>query len=191
MRCIRIILGFVGVLGLSATAAADSAFYLGGGVGMYDLKIDSNNFGGAVLPPSGFDDSAGVWRVLAGYQLNKYIGFQGDYLWYGDTQQHTTQTNSRNLVVNGEGAEASVRLSLPLGEHFELYGRVGEQWYTVDAKLQNVKGESDNNNDLMVAAGLVLNFTPEFSVNTEYEAVDISSGDLYIWTVNAVYKFHH
>src|SRR3954467_2252394 len=42
MRCIRMAMGLVGVLGLSATAAAaeDSAFYVGGGVGLYNAQVE-------------------------------------------------------------------------------------------------------------------------------------------------------
>ncbi len=87
MRGLRIALGLIGVFGLSATAAADPAFYVGGGVGQYNIKIDGNNY----TPPAesstaeanlggNFEDSAAVWGVFGGYQFNKYLGLQADYV---------------------------------------------------------------------------------------------------------------
>ncbi len=146
MRGLRIALGLVGIFGLTTAAvAAEPGIYVGGGVGWYNVKIDN-------VGTSDFEDSASAWRALGGYQLNKYIGVQADYVWYSDTQDQVPQNSSINATVNGDAWEAAVRLSYPLGEMFEPYVRVGWNWYTVDAKLQFVKGQSDSN-DAMVYAG--------------------------------------
>jgi len=34
-------LGFIGVLGLAANAAAETSFYVGGGVGQYNAQVES------------------------------------------------------------------------------------------------------------------------------------------------------
>ena len=82
MRGIRIVLGLVGVFALATTAAADQSMYFGGGLGLYDLKIDG---GSSYSPPTAgveqfslgsgesFEDSAATYHVFGGYQLNKYI----------------------------------------------------------------------------------------------------------------------
>ena len=50
MRGLRLALGLVGVFGLAATAMAEPKIYVGGGVGMYNLKIDGG--GSSYTPPS-------------------------------------------------------------------------------------------------------------------------------------------
>jgi OmpA-OmpF porin, OOP family len=193
MRGLRMALGLVGVFGLSATAAADPAFFVGGGVGLYNIKIDGNSY----TPPAGataeanlggnFEDSAAVWRFFGGYQFNKYLGLQADYVWYGDTQDQIPQDSSYNVKVNGDAWEAAVRLSYPFGEHFEVFSRVGWNWYNVDAKAQYVKGQSDSNDDLLYSGGMVFKFTPALSMSAEYEIIDISEGDLNTATLSFVY----
>lgn len=190
MRGLRMALGLVGVFGLSATAAADPAFFVGGGVGLYNIKIDGNSYtppGSTTSVSSDFEDSASVWRAFAGYQFNKYLGLQADYVWYGDTQDQVPQNSSYNVKVNGDAWEAAVRLSYPFGEHFEVFSRVGWNWYNVDAKPQYVKGQSDSNDDLLYSGGMVFKFTPALSMSAEYEVIDISEGDLNTATLSFVY----
>lgn len=188
MRGLRMALGLVGVFGLSATAAADPAFFVGGGVGLYDIKIDN-----VYQPPANsssngeFEDSAAVWRAFGGYQYNKYLGLQADYVWYGTAQDRIPQNSSTRYKLTGDAMEAAVRLSYPFGEHFEVFSRVGWSWYNVDVKPVNVKGQSDSNDDLLYSGGMAFKFTPTFSVNAEYEVIDISEGDLWAATLNFVY----
>ncbi len=190
MRGLRMALGLVGVFGLSATAAADPAFFLGGGVGLYNIKIDGTSYtrpGGTTSVSGDFEDSAAVWRAFAGYQFNKYLGLQADYVWYGTTQDQIPQNSSYNVKVNGDAWEAAVRLSYPFGEHFEVFSRVGWNWYNVDAKPQYVKGQSDSNDDMLYSGGMVFKFTPALSASAEYEVIDISGGDLNTATLSFVY----
>ena len=193
MRGLRMALGLVGVFGLSATAAADPAFYVGGGVGLYNIKIDGNSY----TPPAdstaaaslggNFEDSAAVWRAFGGYQFNKYLGLQADYVWYSDAQDQIPQDSSYNVKVSGDAWEAAVRLSYPFGEHFEVFSRVGWNWYNVDAKPQYVKGQQDSNDAMLYSGGMVFKFTPTLSMSAEYELVDIDDGDLDAATISFVY----
>jgi OOP family OmpA-OmpF porin len=189
MRGLRMALGLVGVFGLSATAAADPAFFLGGGVGLYNIKIDGSGYtspAGATVSGD-FEDSAAVWRAFGGYQLNKYLGLQADYVWYGTTQDQIPQNSSYEVKVNGDAWEAAVRLSFPFGDHFEVFSRVGWNWYNVDVKPQYVKGESDSNDDMLYSGGMVFKFTPALSMSAEYEVIDVSGGDLNTATLSFVY----
>jgi opacity protein-like surface antigen len=208
-------LGLVGVFGLAAAAAADSGIYLGGGVGLYNVKIDG---GGSYVPPESvgntaaaslgsggdFEDSASVWRVFAGYQFklsdSKWIpsiGLQADYIWYGQAQDSVPPSGTNGCKsaptactyydLTGDAWELSVRPSWAITSWLDVFGRVGYQWYNVDVKPRGVKGQSDSNNELMYAGGLGFHFTPAFGATAEYEVVDVSSGDLNAVTVNFVY----
>ncbi len=192
MRGIRIVMGLVGVFGLAANAAADPAWYVGGGVGQYNIKIDGNPSGFGGTPEFGsdrnFQDSAAVWDVLAGYQFNKYLAIQADYNWYSKTQTEIPINSSTNVQATAESYEVSVRPSLPLGHMFEVYARIGYNWYNLDIKRQYVKGESDSNDAVMYAGGVGVHLSDNFSLNAEYEIVDVNSGDLNSATLRAVYR---
>ena len=201
MRGLRIALGFVGVLGLTATAvAAEPGFYVGGGVGQYDAQVDhplSDAGISCVFPPSGVDicarnysDSAAIWDVMAGWQIWDWLAIQADYEWYEKGETQIPINSSRNMTISGDAAELSIKPSLPIGEHFELYARLGWNWYNLDGKYQFVKGQSNSDDAAMAAGGVAFNFTPSFGVNIEYEYVDVDAGALNAVTVRGVYRFH-
>ena len=201
MRGLRIALGFVGVLGLTATAvAAEPGFYVGGGVGQYDAQVDhplSDAGISCVFPPSGVDicarnysDSAAIWDVIAGWQIWDWLAIQADYEWYEKGETQIPINSSRNMTISGDAAELSIKPSLPIGEHFELYARLGWNWYNLDGKYQFVKGQSNSDDAAMAAGGVAFNFTPSFGVNIEYEYVDVDAGALNAVTVRGVYRFH-
>jgi len=191
MRGLRIALGLVGVFGLAATAAADQAIYVGGGVGMYDVTVDGPGGNGN----GNFDDSATLWRAFAGYQINKYISIQGDYQWYGNAQDTVPPGTRNQFQVDGNAWEVSVRPSYPINDRFEIFGRLGWNWYEVNVEQrarfgQPTLGKQSNSDDaMMYSAGLAFHFTPAFSVAGEYEIVNVDDGDLSSWSLNFVYKF--
>ncbi len=193
MRGIRIVMGLVGVLGLATNAAADPALYVGGGVGIYSIKIDGNPSGFGGTPQLGSDrnfaDSSAVWDVLAGYQFNKYLAIQADYNWYSKTQTKIPINGNTNVTATADSWELSVRPSYPIGDVLEVYARIGYNWFNVDVKRQYVKGQSDSNDAIMYAGGVGFNLSENFSLNAEYEVVDVDNGDLNSTTLRAVYRF--
>ena len=202
MRGLRIALGFVGVFGLTATAvAAEPGFYIGGGVGQYDAQVDHPlsdagdclcicSVWASMICARNYQDSAAVWDVMAGWQIWNWLAIQADYEWYEKGESQIPINSSRNLTISGDAAELSIKPSLPLGEHFELYARLGWNWYNLDGKYQFVKGQSNSDDAAMAAGGVAFNFTPSFGVQIEYEYVDVDAGALNAVTVRGVYRFH-
>ncbi len=98
MRGLRIALGLIGVLGIAANAAAESSFYVGGGVGQYTAQVESPvsavaatsvgvNCTVAGFPllnscSRNYQDSAATWVVFGGFQLFDWLAIQADYDWY-------------------------------------------------------------------------------------------------------------
>jgi opacity protein-like surface antigen len=208
MRGLRIALGLVGVLCVSATAvAAEPGFYVGGGVGLYNAQVDTPLAGftnsqlasvgvNCLVSPTGpnaclrnYSNSAAVWTVMGGWQINKWLAVQADYDWYDKGQSQIPINSSRNFTVDGEAWELSVKPSLALGEHFDLYARLGWNWYTFDGKYQFIQGQSESDDAAMAAGGISFNATPSFSIEAEYKYVDVDSGALDSATIRAVYRF--
>ena len=191
MRGIRLAMGLVAMLGLSATAAADTTFYAGGGVGYYNIKIDHPLAGTCTTGCSrNFQDSSAVWNITGGVMLGKYVGLQADYYDYSQAQDQIPINSGVETDVSGDAWELSVRPTLPLGEHFDLFARLGYNWYNVDLKRQYVKGQSNSDNASMYAVGMDFNATPSFSLTGEYEVLNVDDGDLWAATLRATYRFH-
>ena len=201
MRGIRLAMGLVAMLGLSATAAADTTFYAGGGVGLYEVKVDhpltsmgitctGSNPVHADWCSRNFQDSAAVWNLTGGVKFGKYLGLQADYYDYSQAQSQIPINSSVNTTVTGDAWELSVRPSLPLGEHFDVFARAGYNWYNIDVKRQYVKGQSDSDNAFMYGVGVDFSPLPSFGLTAEYAVVDPDNGDLWAATLRAVYKFH-
>ena len=89
-----------------AAFAADSGPYVGAGAGMYYAKADLGGGG------SDFDDSAGLFRLYGGYDINKYVSLQADYIAYGDTEDSILGTKVK--LENGYSWELSVRPTYPI-----------------------------------------------------------------------------
>ena len=70
-------------LGVSHSAAAadepdTSGFYIGAGLGQFDVKIDDLEGVGDVLEDLDADDSA--WKFILGWRFNPFLSLEADYI---------------------------------------------------------------------------------------------------------------
>jgi hypothetical protein len=180
MRIKGIVFALIGFLCIPAFAA-ESAPYVGLGGGMYNVKVDTGS------GFSDFDDSAGLFRVYAGYQFNDYVSLQADYLLFGDAEDNFSGTKIE--LSNGDAWEVSVRPSYPINEKFDVFARLGWEWYQFDLKAQGFGSASGDDDDFVWGLGGTWQFDKSWGVRGEYAAVNISGGDLDMWTLSVVYKF--
>lgn len=121
-------------LGVSHSAAAQepdtSGFYIGAGIGQFDVKIDSLEGVGDVLQDLDADDSA--WKFVLGWRFNPYIALEADYIDLGAPNGNFDATGtSGQYEVDLAGFGAYAVGSLPLGI-FELSAKLGYYYHDVD-----------------------------------------------------------
>ena len=112
----------IGVLVAAAGVhAQDGGFYLGGGLGQSKLK-EWCDTGGSTVTFASCKDTDTAWKVLGGYRFNRYIAAEGTYIDWGEV---TASTATAQVAAQQQSYGLAVVGTLPLGERFELFGKIG------------------------------------------------------------------
>ena len=165
-----------------ARADADQGFYLGGGVGRYDLKI--NTFNALSNTITGYSANDTAYQFFAGYRFIPYLALEGQYLNLGTNREFFgCGTELTNKIY---GWAPSLVATLPLGSYHgtpigpvELFGRVGEYWYNYHSDFITPVGEhvyvSNTYNHLIYGGGIGLVVVQRVAVRLEYDVMDIQN----------------
>ncbi|CAA2930801.1 porin OmpA [Arsenophonus endosymbiont of Bemisia tabaci] len=110
--------------------------------------------------------------AYVGYQHNQYLGFELGYDWLG-RMRYSGQPNN-DSVKSMMGVQLTARLSYPLTDELDVYGRLGGMVWRADAKA-NVGDQSFKEHDTGVspvyALGLEYAITPEWATRLDYQWV--------------------
>jgi OmpA-OmpF porin, OOP family len=205
----KLLMAAVAVSGLAAATAAqsqsaeDSGFYVGGGIGRASVKAE---FAGNTFK---LDDWDTAWRAIAGYQLNKYVAFQVEYIDGGTQQQQTRGGVGTTVDTQFTNIVPSVLGILPINDTFSVYAKVGYDFY--DTQLQAVTRaivngaavvefarykDKESGEDLLYGAGVRVT-RDKFSFDLLYEVVDVDldfgvgdrNWDYSMLSASATFKF--
>lgn len=164
---------------LSALAYAESephGFYTNLSGGAYRIEAD------------GFHDTAPMIKVLGGYDINQYLGFETGY---AQLLESTDRVSGDRVKIDGNVWDLSTKLSYPLTDKFSGYGRIGWSFYEFDGKVKSegssVK-EHDDNDDLSWALGANYALTDRLGLRGEYSTIDIHRVDTDLVTVGLTYR---
>ena len=154
-----------------------SGFYIGGGAGQFNASIDDVDDLDETV--DGWDDDDTAYKFFAGYRLNRFLAFELDYINLGEPSGEVVP--GRNVDAAVDGFAPYVVGTLPLGQYFEVYGRLG--YYFYDA-TRGVQDEFDNrvqfdeeSEDLVYGAGIGANIGEKFNIRAEYEKFDLEGLD--------------
>lgn len=154
-----------GVLLLGTTATLAGPFYVGASAAKTDLKVDDLG--------DSFDLSDTTYKVFAGYRFIKYFGLEGGYVDFGNSSD---VSSGIDLSVDATAWELFAVGILPIGEHFELFGKYGYFQWDRHAEASGVStvSDSDSGNNPVYGAGLAFVFGKHFAVRAEYEKYKMS-----------------
>ena len=161
----------------AAFADETAGWYLGGGFGQFNAGIDDvNQVDDAV---NSWDEDDTAYKLFAGYRLNKVLGFELDYINLGEPSGAVVP--GFNVDSSVDGFAPYVVATLPLGNFFEAYGRLGYYFYDANRGVENVLGDrvefDEESEDLVWGAGLGANFGEKLNVRFEYERFDLQGLD--------------
>lgn len=152
-------------------------FYLGGGVGQFNAQIDDVDQVDETIDDWDEDDTA--YKFFGGYRLNNFLAIELDYINLGEPSGAVVP--GRNVDASIDGFAPYVVGTIPLGNWFEVYGRLG--YYFYDASL-GVEDELDNrvefdeeSEDLVYGAGVGARIGERLNVRLEYERFDLQGVD--------------
>jgi len=122
---------YMAILAAVAATTAVPAFaqfapsaYIGAGIGRGNLNINATEFTGLSNATVGDTDTS--WTVRAGWRFHPYMALEAGYYEFGT---YDFRGNAGAVTVTGDAKVESYSLSLvgilPMGEHFEGYGRIG------------------------------------------------------------------
>lgn len=171
----------------------DSGFYVGAGLGRSEAR-DFCNIGGSCDAK----DIAG--NVFAGYQINRHFAIEAGYSHFGDATSSgfvggvaatiTTETTALELVGVG---------SVPLGDNFSLYAKLGMFRYDSDGTATGgvTSTSGDDGFELTVGLGAEYHFTRNLTGRLEWQryyevgsgVLNIPKADISVLRLAARYRF--
>jgi opacity protein-like surface antigen len=168
----------------------EAGWYVGGSVGQ--SKIDCSTGGVAGVS---CDDSDTAFRVLGGYQFNKYLGAE---LGYADLGKATLSAAGLSASVEAKAWDLVAVGRVPVADRFSLFGKLG--MYRADSDLSSntalIPASSDDNTDVTYGLGAQYDFNKNLGVRAEwqqYKKVGSDStggeGDVDVMSVGVVYRF--
>eukprot|EP01114_Cavostelium_apophysatum_P003716 TRINITY_DN13848_c0_g1_i1.p1 TRINITY_DN13848_c0_g1~~TRINITY_DN13848_c0_g1_i1.p1 ORF type:complete len:169 (-),score=61.43 TRINITY_DN13848_c0_g1_i1:122-628(-) len=135
----------------AAFAAQPSTFYAGADIGRTKIDDFSNR-----------DTSVGAF---VGYNINQNLAVEGSFRRLADFDVRLAGTN---VNVRGDQLAASVIGSLPVGESFSVYGRLGLNRIEVKAKALGSSAD-DAETKALFGLGVSYAFTPAISARVEVQ----------------------
>jgi OmpA-OmpF porin, OOP family len=161
-----------------AQSAADNerGFYLGGGVGQFNLKLDDVDQTDDAIER--LDDNDTAWKAFVGYRFAPFFAIEAAYVDFGrPSDRFETSGSGGDFSADISGFEPSIIGTIPLGP-IELFGKVGYLFYDVDASvdLDNGPGfdSSSSEQDFTYGGGVGMTFFGHLNARLEYQRIDSS-----------------
>jgi len=172
------LLGLLAVTSSIPAMAADSGFYVGGGIGAATLQDDPPNF-------DDIDESDAAWKVFAGYRLGGYIpliDLAGEI-----TYRDMGNPDGSNFEYDATGYDASALGIVTLGP-IDLFARLGIGNYSVESRVNGVRSDDDGTAAIY---GLGAGFRIfKVNVRAEWERIEAEGIDhIDMFTINAYWRF--
>lgn len=220
---------------LPAIAAAETGFYAGAAAGFTRTELDLETAG--LLPPSGdpldstnFSAGSFAFKAFGGYRFFDFLAVEAAYVDLGDAEvsacfvnsdgacaaeagfpfpQIQNRGNPWTVEVPFQGFTLEVVGILPLGERWDIFGKVGAFFWEADItafdEVEVAPGRplpsplpedfpliktSIDGEDLTVGFGGSFHATEKFSVRAEFQWFDIPDTDA-VWatTLSGIYRF--
>jgi OmpA-OmpF porin, OOP family len=173
----------------AAQADTQPGFYAGAAFG--STTISDDGFDGA-----GVDDSDTGLKIFGGYSFNENFAVEVSYFDFGEISGRLDNDpffGDVRFDLGVSGLNASAVGVLPLAETFALFGKLGFASYDVDVSV-TVPGfgsgsGSQSETEMTYGVGGLLRFAGSFEARIEYEAINVSGGDVNMISLGGLYRF--
>jgi len=150
--------------GGQAAQAAPPGGYIGFSLGSADVKE--------------IDETDTAYKLVAGWTVNQNLGVDFSFVDLGTYQMG---------LADAYGVAFDVVGYLPLGNNFNILGKLGMFAWTVDVDIINA---SDDGTDLTYGLGVQYDFTNRLSLRGEWEEFsDVSGSDISLLSAGIIYTF--
>lgn len=196
----------------SPTIAQETAtlgWYGGASIGQSKATIDNERISNSLLG-SGFASSTITndrrdlaFKVLAGYQMNRYFALEGGYFDLGKFGY--TATTAPAGTLTGEARVRGLNLDLlgrlPVTDKFSVFGRAGvtyaqtrDSFRGTGLVVVNNPNPSERDTNMKFGVGMEYAFTPSLAARAEIERYRINDavgnrGDIDMASIGLIYRF--
>lgn len=203
----------IAVVGLGVATPSFANWYIGGSVGKSDIKFDNAAQSDQFLD-LGFTNPSTVsktkdtgYRLFGGYQLHKYIAVEAAYVDLGRFSFRTDVTPRGSLSGSTriDGFELSAVGTVPLGERFGVFARVGalaaqtKTSYTGSGSIETLLGgenQRKRSTELSYGVGVNYNINKNLAVRADWSRYE-RLGNVYtggrtnanLYALGLVYRF--
>ncbi len=209
----RTLVAAMAVVGLGAAAPSYAQWYIGASIGKSDIKFNNAAQSDQFLD-LGFTNATTVsdtkdtgYRAFGGYQIHPYVAIEAAYVDLGRFGFRTDVSPAGSLSGSTriDGFDVSALGTVPLGERFGLFGRVGvyaaqtRTSYTGGGSIETLIGgetQKKRGTKLVYGAGATFNINKNLALRGEwsrYEKLgDVFTGgrtDANLYSLGVVYRF--
>lgn len=186
----------IAALGLVAAPAfaADTGPYIGAGIGQFNVQLDDIAIDGEGIGLD-FDDGDVGFKVFGGYNFLDWLGAEVAYIDGGTAEENYSDPDLGGLKLEADVSAFTVAGvgTLPIGDMFELYGKLGIAFWDGDLTFstsgllcEELTAEglpcsetgSESGEDFYWGIGAGVNFGENFNIRLEYEAFQIGADDI-------------
>lgn len=187
-----------------AAVAENSGWYAGLGVGQASMDISGGDVDAlaaaeGLTTSTSIDDNDTVWKIFAGYRLMENFGVE---VAYADGGTITSDSTVTAPTAGSFGIDLDVTAwiidavgFIPLGEGFEVFGKLGAAIWDADASFSGVAGGTafsgdvdDDGSDFHFGVGASYALTDNLGVRAEWERIN-GDDEMDAWTIGAQYHF--
>jgi opacity protein-like surface antigen len=154
-----------------ALAETESGFYVGAGVGRFNVEID--DVGDVTDTVGSFDSDDTTFKAFAGWRFNPYVAVELDYLDLGNPED---TIDGRRVNADVNGFAPYLVGTLPVGP-VELFAKAGYLFYDVKVDVDDLTVTDDDDQDFVYGGGIGLTFFERLNTRLEYEVIDIGEVD--------------
>ena len=168
------------VLAASPALAEDTGFYVGAGLGNFATNSDMI-YGGR-----DFDGSDIGFKVFGGYQFMPWLAAEAEYIDGGEPDDnYDSGTDQLTLSVGVSGFVGSAVGILPIGENFNVFGKLGFIYWDADGSgkirdagnLVTKVSVGEDGTDFAWGVGGTWNISETFGLRAEYQGFELSNFD--------------
>jgi OOP family OmpA-OmpF porin len=148
-----------------------NGFYLGAGVGQFNIEIDDVDDATSTI--ESFDDDDTAVKAFFGYRFAPMFAVEVDWLDLGET---TGDIGGGNVTAKIDGIAPFAVVTFPAGP-IELSAKAGYLFYDVEIDFENTTFADESDEDLIYGAAVGFTVLEHLNLRLEYEVIDISDVD--------------
>ena len=179
----RAVIALAAVMAASPlTALADSGFFVGGSIGAATLDDDIDTFA--------LDTDSNAFRLTAGWQFSDFLALEAGYHDFGKFDEQLDLGGILSDVdIRADGYTLGLTTSIPLGSNLSLFGRAGAFIWEGDARVDGLRIEGFDDENLYYGAGADFKVTKRLSLLGDWTRYELDDTESDVISVGFRYRF--